>query len=324
MDTAITDQAPTPGPADARPPGDAGATPRTRPARRRARRHAARGTGLLFLLPALAVVGFFILYPLVRMLYLSLTKYDGLSEPEFVGLSNYAYLAHWPDFRRILANTFLLLLGVPIWVIGPLLLSVVLFGRRRAGVYRVLFLVPALLPALVVGLIFRIVLSEQGPVNSGLRAVGLGSLAKGWVSSDPWVLVTIVAVIAWGLFGMGVLFYSAALSTIPAETIEAAILDGASWNRLVWHILCPELMPAVRFWVSFLALSTVTAFFSWIFTLTRGGPGVASTTLDFAVYQLALVRSDLGRAAAVSVVGIAVLALVLVLGVVVRRAGKRS
>jgi ABC-type sugar transport system permease subunit len=291
---------------------------RQRALRRRVRRDAL--SSLAFLAPALLVVGFFILYPLVRMVYLSMTEYDGLSAPKFVGAANYRYLLEWPDFRRIVANTFVLLLGIPVWVVGPLVISIILFGRRRAGVFRVLFLVPALLPALVIGVIFRLVLSDQGPVNGALRALNLGFLAKGWVSSDPWVLITIVTVIAWGLFGMGVLFYSAALSTIPGEIIEAAVLDGASWSKIVWYVLRPELVPATKFWMSFLALSTVTAFFTWIFTLTRGGPGVASTTLDFAVYQLALVRTDLGRAAAVSVVGIAMLALVLAIAQIIRKA----
>lgn len=287
-------------------------TTRTRDAVGRRRGSGAhRLAGALFVLPAVAIVVFFVVYPLLRMVYLSLTDYNGLTDPSWVGLANYQYLLEWPDFRRIVLNTFLLLIGIPLWVVGPFIVAVMLYGRGSAGAFRVLFLVPALLPPLVIGLIFRIVLSDQGPLNAALRGVGLGFLARSWISEDPWVLVTIVMVILWGLFGMGVLFYSSALSTVPTETIEAAVLDGAAWRHIVWHILRPELIPAARFWSVFLALSTVTAFFSWIFTLTRGGPGVASTTIDYAVYQKALVSGELGLAAAISVVGVLVLLLVL-------------
>jgi ABC-type sugar transport system permease subunit len=267
---------------------------------------------MLFVLPAVVVVVLFVVAPLVRMVVLSATDYNGLTDPTWVGLANYEYLASWPDFRRIVLNTFLLLLGVPLWVVGPFIVAVMLYGRRSAGIFRVLFLVPALLPPLVIGLIFRIVLSDQGPVNTALRAIGLDAFAQSWVSADPWVLVTIIGVILWGLFGMGVLFYSSSLSVVPAETVEAAILDGAAWRHVVWHILRPELVPAARFWSVFLILSTVTAFFSWIFTLTRGGPGVASVTVDYAVYQKALISGELGLAAAISVVGVLILLVVVI------------
>ncbi|GAB3597472.1 carbohydrate ABC transporter permease [Microbacterium tumbae] len=292
------------------------------PHRRRPRlRRGANLGALLFVVPALAVVVFFIVLPLVRLLYLAMTDYDGFTTPTWVGLANFEYLATWPDFRRIVFNTFILLLGIPVWVVGPFIVAVVLYGWRTAGVFRGLFLVPALMPPLVIGLIFRIVLSDQGPANAFLRLIGLDFLAVGWVSEDPWVLVTVVMVILWGLFGMGVLFYSSALSTVPTETIEAAVLDGAHWRHVVWHILRPELIPATRFWSVFLALSTVTAFFSWIFALTRGGPGVASTTVDYSTYQRALVLGEFGVAAAISVVGILVLLVVVAVVQLFRRFG---
>lgn len=289
----------------------------------RRRRGARRRNGTLFILPALLVIALFIIAPLVRLVYLSLTDYDGFTEPVWVGFSNFEYLWTWPDFRRIVLNTFILLLGIPIWVVVPFVIAVVLYGWRSSGLFRGLFLIPALIPPLVIGLIFRIVLSDQGPVNSSLRSVGLGALAVGWVSRDPWVLVTIVVVILWGMFGMGVLFYSSALTAVSTETIEAAILDGAPWRFVVWHILRPELIPAALFWTVFLALATVTAFFSWIFALTTGGPGVASTTVDYSTYQRALVLGEFGTAAAISIIGILILVAVVLVVEPLRRLGKK-
>jgi ABC-type sugar transport system permease subunit len=297
---------------------------RSQRGRRLRRRIADRAGSWMFVVPAVVVVGIFVLYPLGRMVYLSFTDYNGLTDPVFSGLANYDYLLNWPDFRRIIFNTIILLLGIPLWVAGPFLMAVILYGRRSSGWFRAIFLIPALLPPLVIGLIFRIVLSDQGPMNEGLRAVGLGFLAQSWISTDPLVLATIIVVILWGLFGMGVLFYSASLSTVSTETIEAAVLDGANWRQVVWHLLRPELYPAMRFWMTFLALSTVTAFFAWIFTLTRGGPGVASTTLDYAVYQRAFVNGEFGLAAAISVVGVVVLLILVGVFALVGRRGSRA
>jgi hypothetical protein len=101
-------------------------TTASRARRRRAR--AGRLAGTLFVVPALAIVAFFVVYPLLRMVYLSLTDYNGLTDPVWAGLANYQYLLQWPDFERIVLNTFLLLLGIPLWVAGPFVVAVILYG----------------------------------------------------------------------------------------------------------------------------------------------------------------------------------------------------
>jgi ABC-type sugar transport system permease subunit len=273
-----------------------------------ARRSAA---GIAFVIPAAALIAFFVIYPLVRLAFLSLTRYDGLSAAEWIGLDNYRYLLQWDAFHRILLNTVLLLLGIPIWIAVPFVLAVAMFGARGTGPVRAVLLLPALLPPVVVGSIFRIVLADGGPVNATLRWAGLGFLAPQWLSGPNFVLVTVVLVIAWGVAGMGVMFYSAGLATMDQEVVEAAVIDGARWRHLVWHIYRPALRPVTRFWVLLLVLSTVTSFFPWIFSLTKGGPGVRSTTIDYAVYQEGLVNNELGRASAISIIGIVFVAVVL-------------
>jgi ABC-type sugar transport system permease subunit len=275
--------------------------------------------GAYFVLPAFVLVAFFVIYPLGRLLFLSFTKYDGLSAARWVALDNYTYLWHWHDFHQIVLNTALLLIGIPLWVVVPFLLAVAMFGVRGGGPVRVVLLLPALLPPVVVGSIFRIVLADSGPVNSTLRLAGLGSLAPQWISGNDVVLVTVVLVIAWGMTGMGVMFYSAGLSAMDPEVTEAAVLDGAAWHDMVWHIYRPALRPVTRFWLLLLVLSTVTSFFPWIFSLTKGGPGVQSTTIDYSIYQAGLINNDLGRASAISVIGIVFVAVVLTVITIGRR-----
>jgi ABC-type sugar transport system permease subunit len=259
----------------------------------------------------LVAVAVFALYPLGRVVYLSLTDYTGFGAPRFLGLDNYTTLLHSTGFHRVMLNAVLLLAGMPLWVGIPFLIAVALFGQPRAGSVRSLLLIPGILPPVVAGAVFRIFLADGGPANSSLRGVGLDSLALSWLGSDPLVLVTVVTVILWAVMGTGVMFYSAGLATMPYETVEAAILDGASWRHLVWHIYRPALRPVTSFWILILVLSTITSFFPWIYSLTRGGPGYASTTIDYYIYQTGLVNGQYGLASAASVVGILFVAVVL-------------
>lgn len=267
----------------------------------------------------LAAVGVFVLYPLGRVVYLSLTDYDGITAPVFSGLDNYETLVQSDGFRRVMLNVGLLLLAMPLWVGIPFLIAVALFGQRGAGGVRSLLLIPGILPPVVAGSVLRIFLADDGPANASLDAVGAGGLSQSWLSADPLVLVTVAVVILWAVMGTGVMFYSAGLATMPYETVEAAVLDGARWRHLVWHIYRPALRPVTSFWILLLIVSTVTSFFPWVFSLTQGGPGYASTTIDFYVYQSGLVQGQLGVASAASVVGIVVIAVLLPLATLRRR-----
>jgi ABC-type sugar transport system permease subunit len=275
-------------------------------------------TGWLFVLPQLVLVAALVLLPLGRVIYLSFMQYDGFTDPVFIGLQNYLDLIVWKDFQRQVLNTFLLVLALPLWVLLPFTLAALSHDHPRKAWLRFFFLLPGILPAVVVGMIFRMVLSDRGPANELLRALGLPGVP--WLSNDPLVLATVALVIAWGMMGSGVMFYSAGLSALPRERVEAAILDGANWWDLVRHIYWPATIPVTRFWSMILVLATVTTFYPWIVGLTRGGPGIASSTIDHAVFLAGMGSSRLGLAAAMAVVG--VLAIIVILGLVTQLSPK--
>lgn len=280
------------------------------PSRFQRRRRRSWG-GLGFVAPFLAAVAVFLLYPLGRVVYLSLTEYNGLGSPTWIGFDNYTTLLDSTDFHRVLLNTGMLMLGLPVWVAIPFIIAVALFGQPRAGAIRALLLVPAILPPVAAGAVFRIFLADNGPANGALRGVGLGGLAQSWLTADPLLLASIVVVIMWAVMGTGVLFYSSGLAAMPSETVEASVLDGANWRQLIWHIYRPALRPVTRFWTLILILSAVTSFFPWIYILTQGGPGYNSTTIDYYVYQTGLSEGQFGLASAASVLGIVFLVIVL-------------
>jgi ABC-type sugar transport system permease subunit len=284
-----------------------------------------RLAGWLLCAPLLAALAFFVVLPLGRVIFYAFTRYDGLTPAEWVGLENFRFLGEWNDFDRILVNNVVLMLGIVLWVAIPFVLAIVVFGHPRAGLVRTVLFLPALLPPIIIGNVFRLILGDGGPLNEGLRTLGLGALAHGWLTDERLVLVSIVFVIAWAFMGSGVLFYSAGLSAISPSYVEAAILDGATWRQLVWHIYRPALRPVTRFWALLLTVSTVTSFFPWIYGLTQGGPGIASTTLDYQVYVSGIQNGRLGLASAIAVVGIGLIVVLLLAQYAaarVRRAGE--
>jgi ABC-type sugar transport system permease subunit len=257
----------------------------------------------LFCLPAVGLLALFVGYPLCRLVYYSLTNYDGLSAPTWFGFGNYRFLIGWPNFHRVLFNNAILVLGVVVWVLIPFIVSVVIFPLRRANAIRAILFIPALLPPIIVGGVFRLLLADDGILNQVLHDLGLGYLALPWLSSPKVVLFTIIGVIAWATLGTGVLLYSTGLSAMSPSYVEAARLDGASWVKMLWYIYRPALRGITRFWALLLTATTVTGFFPWIYGLTQGGPGSSSTTLDYDVY-LSLSSDELGRASAIAVVSI--------------------
>jgi ABC-type sugar transport system permease subunit len=273
-------------------------------------------------MPLLALVGAFVVWPLVDLVRFSFSRYDGLTPARWVGTANYRFLWNWEDFRRILVNNAILAFGVALWVVVPFVLSILVFTMKRANLIRTILFIPAMLSPIVVGAAFRIVLADDGPVNESLRTIGLGALAPGWLSSERFVLVTVILVICWATMGSGVLFYSSGLAALPPSYAEAAALDGAGFLRLVHHIYRPALRPITRFWTMLLTVSTITGFFPWIYGLTNGGPGVSSTTLDYAVYVTLNQGDQLGRGAAIALIAVVLVVIILAIqqfGRVLRR-----
>jgi ABC-type sugar transport system permease subunit len=264
-----------------------------------------------FIAPTVILLGVFVYSPLVRVVKTSFTRWDGVSPPVSVGLANYRFLWGFGDFHRIIINNLVLAAGIAVWVALPFIVAVIIFNLRGVDTIRLALFVPALLPPVIVGGVFRLILSEDGPLNSALRSISLGFLARPWLDDDWLVLGSVIGMIAWAVLGTGVLFYSAGLAAIPDSHIEAATIDGARWWQMVWFIYRPALRPVTRFWTLLLTISTVTAFFPWIFGLTQGGPGIASTTLDYEVYTTGIVNGQYGLGSAIAVITILFVALLL-------------
>ena len=262
----------------------------------------AQSASLLFVLPVIVAVGVFLLIPTATVVVHSFTDWDpGYSSP-WVGFDNFVELAESPVFHKILLNQGILLLGIPLWTFVPLALAVLLYDRvPAAGLFRTIFFFPATASPAIIGILFASMLDPTGPVNSGIKLFLPDSFARNWLVDPTFALPTIMVVLAWATTGAGVVIFSAALSSVSPELFEAATMDGAGWWARFRYVVLPALRSVIQLWVMILIITVFVSLFPWIFTLTRGGPGYATTTLDFDIYQNALSFGFFGTAAAETV-----------------------
>lgn len=264
--------------------------------------------------PAVALVGAVLYVPTLYVAVQSFFDWRPNGSSPFVGLANYAEVLGSDAFQSVIWNQFVLLLGLPLWVVVPLMMTFLLYEDVKApGVWRTIYFVPAVLSPALVGILFRSLLGIDGVINEGLRALGLDALAVDWLSNPHLVKPVIILLILWAQVGVGVVIFSASLSAVPVELFEAAELDGAGWWTRLTKIAIPSMRDAIYLWIAFQVLALFLFMFGWVYVLTSGGPGLSSTTIDFLIYQEVFRFGFFPTAAAMSV--LMVLILLLLFGV---------
>lgn len=273
--------------------------------RRRRRRRRSRELWLpvLFLLPALVVLVGLRIWPLIESVRLSLTNWDGISSPKYVGLANYRKLWSDPHFRQALLTNGKLLLALPLFVGLPLVVAAVLQSRVPGWpFFRSVFFFPALLSPAVIALAFQMLLKQDGAFNAVLRGAGLGSWTRVWLADPNWALIWVIIIAAWGQVGIGVVVFLAAMGAVDPELIDAARIDGASWFGVQRHVVFRQILPVIELWTVLVLIGVFTSFFPLILLTTNGGPDYATTTADLYSYQQAFTNYRSGYASAAAVV----------------------
>lgn len=270
----------------------------------RAGRLRSAATPYLFLLPALLIYGVFLVYPMVDSLWLSLFDWDGLSPTRtFVGLDNYRrILIEDPVSRLALRNnviwTFVKLTIPP--ALG-LLLAIALNGRLPGRIiFRGIFYGPGVLPLVAVGMIWAWMYNPSfGVLNEFLKLIGLGELARGWLSDYSTALPATMVTSIWYGTGFPMILYLAGLQGIPSEQYEAARIDGAGPIDCFWHVTMPWLRESH---VVVFSLAVISSFrvFDIVYTMTNGGPGRETQVLALWMYQNTFQYSHAGLGAALA------------------------
>jgi raffinose/stachyose/melibiose transport system permease protein len=258
-----------------------------------------------YALPAFAVYALFILWPLVRVAWLSLLEWDGYGTPRFIGLDNYTALFADPGFTMELSHSLIWLaatLGVPMLIGLGLAFLVARAPAALAGLCRALLLVPLLLPGAVIAVLWKLVYTPQhGLLTVLLSVIGLGALSPDWLGDPSLALGSLIAAACWASYGLNLLVFGAVLAARSPASHEAASLDGAgAWMRFR-HLTLPELRGALPLAIVATALTAVPSF-DLVSLLTNGGPGYATITLDLDMEGRAFGLGQVGVGAAVAAV----------------------
>ncbi|MBX3142604.1 MAG: sugar ABC transporter permease [Trueperaceae bacterium] len=267
--------------------------------------------GLAFISPWLIGFLVFTVYPVFASLYFSFTDYNVVSAPRWIGTRNYTDLVADPLFGKTLYNTlYLAAIGIPFSLIVSLLIALLLNTKvRLQGVFRTIYFLPSVVPAVAAALLWRWFLNpDYGPVNEFLWALGING--PGWLADPTWSKPALILASLWGVGGSMVI-YLAGLQNVPVQLYEAADLDGATrWQRLR-YVTLPMLSPVILF---NLIMGIITSFqaFTNIYIMTGGGPSNSTLVYALYLYQNAFQFFRMGFASAMAWVLLMITAVALV------------
>lgn len=268
--------------------------------------------GYAYVLPPLAILSFVVLIPAAYAAWISFFDWNGVSKGRWIGLDNYTAAFHDPVVRQALLHSVVLVLfysAIPI-VIGLILTGIIARHPLRAtGMWRTILFLPQVLSVVVVGVTWRWLLLQDGPVNELLRAVGLGSWTRVWLGDFTYALPTEGAIGTWMLSGLCMVLFLAGAQAIDPDLYDAANVDGAGVIREFFTVTVPGLRNVIV--VAFVLTFAVSVNnFSLVWVTTQGGPGTETTVASTLIYTRAFVVNTLGDASALAILlGILVLAL---------------
>lgn len=260
------------------------------------RREALWAYALLF--PTIVLFLVFMAGPLVASFLISLMHWSLLSPPRWAGLGQYQHLLHDSAFWTAVGNTAYFTAGTVLpRLVLALLLALALNRKMRArNLYRTIYFLPVVSMLVAVALVWSWLYSPQdGLINYALALVHLPQPA--WLSSTRWAMPAIIIMSIWKTVGYDMILYLAGLQSIPEHLYEAARIDGANRWNLFQHITFPLLTPTTFF---VLVVSVIGSFqvFDQAYIMTQGGPGYATTTLVYYIYNNAFQWFHMGYASA--------------------------
>lgn len=265
--------------------------------------HRSGRTALLFMAPALLMVGIFLLAPVVFNIILSFTRWQRFSGlDEFAGLLNYQRLVGIPYFSEAMINTGL-------WVVGALVLplafglglAMLLRGIPFEETFKSLFFLPRVLAPTAVGTLWYYVYAPHGVINTITSAVTGQPNDFGWLFEASTITPAIIFTFAWQTLGINMVLLLLGLAAIPRDPIEAARVDGASNWQIFRHIIWPLLLPTV-FVVTILNVVAGFTAFDLLWVMATGYPGQRTLSLAVYMYYETFGKSSWAYGAAIAVV----------------------
>ncbi|WP_019359824.1 MULTISPECIES: carbohydrate ABC transporter permease [Streptomyces] len=261
-------------------------------------RNGAGRPGLLWAAPAAVFFGLFAIIPLIMVAVLSFTAWDGLSDPEFVGLANWRTLLDDPLMAKSLwLSVLITALGVIVQTVLSILLGVWAAGHQRnRAVLSAIYFVPLLLSIAAVSVLWRALLDP----NLGVPAQAAWLFGDGNLfGTQSGAIAVLVFVSTWQFTPLHTLIYQGAARAVPPVLYQAAEIDGAGRVRQFFHVTLPQLRNAIITSTILMVVGGLTTF-DTVLILTQGGPGSDTTISAYYMYQKAFKSFDYGSASAIA------------------------
>ena len=258
----------------------------------------------LYLVPAFAFYVVFLLRPVLESGWISLFEWDGISGSSWVGFGNFVEVLTDPLIGEALVNSLIFIVFYAALPIIFALLVVGVISRikvRGLTFFRAALFIPYIFSTVVVAISWRWILADGGPLNSLLRAIGLGGITRAWLGDFATALPAVGVIGTWVMFGLAFVLFVSGLQNIPIQLFEAARLDGAGPVREFFAVTLPELRGEIQV-ALVLMITAALRNFDIVWNTTSGGPGTSTSVPSYYIYREAFVTHNVGRASAIAIV----------------------
>ncbi|GAB1484307.1 sugar ABC transporter permease [Treponema sp.] len=259
----------------------------------------------IFVIPGFLLFFFVILLPIGQSTYFSLLKWDGITEPIFIGLRNYVMM--FSEDSKLFASSIgnsLTLAALSVFLQLPLALLLALIlanGIRGEKTYRTIYFIPVIISTVIIGQLWmKIYHPNYGLLNVFLDQVGLGSWKREWLGKKETALAAAFVPMIWQYVGYHLLLFYTAAKSIPTEMKEAARVDGAGGITIALRIVIPQIMPMIKTCVIFAVIGSLKSF-DLIYVLTKGGPMHATEVPSTLMYNNIFVKYSFGSGSSMAI-----------------------
>lgn len=260
-----------------------------------------------FLIPALFLYVWFMIYPCIKAFIMSLYEWNGYSKTQiFVGLQNYAQLFQDAVFYKALKNNLFILFWCTICTFAISIFFAAIITRkkyRERNVLRVIYFIPYALSVSVVSMIWMFIYNPSfGALNSLLDAVGFSFLKQGWLADKNVIMGALTVPLVWINIGFYMVMFITSIMDVPGEQYDAASIDGADEIKQFFYITIPNIWEMIRVSMVFFVVTAFNYSFELVYVITKGGPNRASELVTTYLYEKAFRTGEYGYASAMGVV----------------------
>lgn len=259
--------------------------------------------GLAFVSPPFIGFCLFMAFPIVFAFVASLTKWNGMNDmlSNFVGLENYIKLLTDEKFWKVLLNTVIYMIGIPIGMILALVIAVGMNRKIRGiKILRTMYYVPVVSSLVAVAILWMWVFNyDYGLLNSMISAI-TGGHGPNWLGDEVWVKVSMIIFMVWKGLGGSIILYLSGLQSIPRDYYEAAKIDGASGLNLFRHITIPLVSPVTFYLLITGLIGGFQVFVEVLVMVPNGGLNYSAATVVFYLYDKAFGSNQMGYGSAMA------------------------